>query len=645
MCNCFRGFTGGDCSERICPYDYSFVTSPQGDLNMDGDRDDNSWRRLSKHVKQFSVGGSVITLTGAFDRFEVDFGDLIKIHDYVYEVQWTCTYTVTNGTDCISDTMATNTTNSSDDSNGRRRLVAGGVTGVMADYDEGEAPDDEPTNLCRSCTRSIDYPNYVIGERWTEITVESRMEGLLHGFVSIWAKPELELLTEKERLKEEAKKKKVLDGYPIFRHLRTQSRPYGTWEKWPGNFFGAGQVGETADEGHFYMECSNRGACNRALGICECYNGYTGHACQFQQCPGLIPSKSKSEYAVGIPCHGHGTCMTVHELASHQLAEIDSHASTSAGSTIIHTEKDVRNLLDIGDQIIIGVNNDIGTGIIKSNVGMLTELNKPAANVYSDTVPPYIVESTHPNRIVVTRPLHRTYPYGTMLRQVSIFFSLIFVNTFSGNSFFGISFFWYLIFFFQQIKKYNLWDTHKNRACTCGHRYFGNACESRKCPRGDDPLTELGYDGIDNTVNVIKEEHRASFYEQKPERQTIYMSTNGGRLFGTFRLTMEDEYGDRWTTKPIPTKVRLSIVPRDSPTYILNPLTGEVAEYGVVIDFGNYQQIGNNNNIISNGLNINEIGIGDLLQCGDEYRVVQRLVYMDSTTKIGRTKYRYVHTR
>ena len=134
-------------------------------------------------------------------------------------------------------------------------------------------------------------------------------------------------------------------------------------------------------------------------------------------------------------------------------------------------------------------------------------------------------------------------------------------------------------------------------------------------------------------------------YEQKPERQTIYMSTNGGRLFGTFRLTMEDEYGDRWTTKPIPTKVRLSIVPRDSPTYILNPLTGEVAEYGVVIDFGNYQQIGNNNNIISNGLNINEIGIGDLLQCGDEYRVVQRLVYMDSTTKIGRTKYRYVHTR
>ena len=72
----------------------------------------------------------------------------------------------------------------------------------------------------------------------------------------------------------------------------------------------------------------------------------------------------------------------------------------------------------------------------------------------------------------------------------------------------------------------------------------------------------------------------------------FFWSQKGGRLFGTFCLTMQDEYGDRWTTKPIPTKVKLSIVPRDGPTYVLDPLTGEVAEYGVVIDFTHYQQMG-----------------------------------------------------
>ena len=116
-------------------------------------------------------------------------------------------------------------------------------------------------------------------------------------------------------------------------------------------------------------------------------------------------------------------------------------------------------------------------------------------------------------------------------------------------------------------------------------------------------------------------------------------STNGGRLFGTFRLTMEDSYGDRWTTRPIPTKVRLSIVPRDSPTYTYNADTGEVEEFGVTIDFGYDSVTG-----VSSGLSINEIGIGDVLQCGDEYRIVQQLFYADGTTKKGRSTYRYIKT-
>jgi hypothetical protein len=64
-----------------------------------------------------------------------------------------------------------------------------------------------------------------------------------------------------------------------------------------------------------------------------------------------------------------------------------------------------------------------------------------------------------------------------------------------------------------------------------------------------------------------------------------------------------------------------------------------VTEYGVIIDFG-YSSTGH----ATSGLSIHEIGIDDVLQCGDEYRIVQRLVYMDATTKIGRSRYRYVHT-
>lgn len=34
-----------------------------------------------------------------------------------------------------------------------------------------------------------------------------------------------------------------------------------------------------------WVECSNRGYCNRENGECECYDGYDGMACQRQKCP------------------------------------------------------------------------------------------------------------------------------------------------------------------------------------------------------------------------------------------------------------------------------------------------------------------------------------------------------------------------
>ena len=57
------------------------------------------------------------------------------------------------------------------------------------------------------------------------------------------------------------------------------------------------QVGEA----HFQMECSGKGTCDRTLGVCNCYDGYTGGACQRTTCPN--------------DCSSHGLCRTVSEIA------------------------------------------------------------------------------------------------------------------------------------------------------------------------------------------------------------------------------------------------------------------------------------------------------------------------------------------
>lgn len=76
--------------------------------------------------------------------------------------------------------------------------------------------------------------------------------------------------------------------------LLTQAAPGGTWESWPYQ--------HVAQEGHFYMECSNRGLCDRATGECECFDGYSGAACKRHVCPD--------------DCSGKGQCVTVADASS-----------------------------------------------------------------------------------------------------------------------------------------------------------------------------------------------------------------------------------------------------------------------------------------------------------------------------------------
>jgi len=79
-------------------------------------------------------------------------------------------------------------------------------------------------------------------------------------------------------------------NYPLL--VGSTVYPFGTVEQYPD---------AASNEGHFYMECSNKGLCNRDEGLCECFPGYEGSACQRASCPN--------------DCSGHGTCETIKELA------------------------------------------------------------------------------------------------------------------------------------------------------------------------------------------------------------------------------------------------------------------------------------------------------------------------------------------
>ncbi|RLN32758.1 hypothetical protein BBJ28_00026827, partial [Nothophytophthora sp. Chile5] len=72
----------------------------------------------------------------------------------------------------------------------------------------------------------------------------------------------------------------------------SQQEPAGTYE-----YFNPDAA---TSEAHFYMECSNKGLCDRSLGTCTCFDGYEGVACERAACPNK--------------CSGHGTCESIREL-------------------------------------------------------------------------------------------------------------------------------------------------------------------------------------------------------------------------------------------------------------------------------------------------------------------------------------------
>jgi hypothetical protein len=86
----------------------------------------------------------------------------------------------------------------------------------------------------------------------------------------------------------------------------------GTYELYPSML--------VSDEGHYYMECSNKGICDRETGLCSCFDGYEGVACKRASCPNS--------------CSGHGTCESIKELG---LAEWTLHNDYMGAGTASYT--------------------------------------------------------------------------------------------------------------------------------------------------------------------------------------------------------------------------------------------------------------------------------------------------------------------
>jgi hypothetical protein len=91
----------------------------------------------------------------------------------------------------------------------------------------------------------------------------------------------------------------------------SQLYPYGTTELFPNMLDTQNNVLDNT--AHSYVECSNKGYCNRVLGQCACLYGYEGSACQRTVCPTID---------AGMVCSGHGVCESARKIAAMDFSNI-----------------------------------------------------------------------------------------------------------------------------------------------------------------------------------------------------------------------------------------------------------------------------------------------------------------------------------
>mmetsp|Transcript_11042 Transcript_11042/g.20465 ORF Transcript_11042/g.20465 Transcript_11042/m.20465 type:complete len:311 (-) Transcript_11042:4130-5062(-) len=90
-------------------------------------------------------------------------------------------------------------------------------------------------------------------------------------------------------------------------------------------------VPTSATTAHGDKECSDAGTCDRETGICTCFPGFEGSACDRMTC--------KFEEGDEVDCSGHGRCLSLLDLAKQSAAQPLS-AATSYGGYITSTTWD-----------------------------------------------------------------------------------------------------------------------------------------------------------------------------------------------------------------------------------------------------------------------------------------------------------------
>merc|ERR1711988_1580918 len=401
-----------DCSERVCPYGISHTTTPQGDLNMDGDRYDNTGKAIvyktgpnaGTHIQAF-ISHLDNTLTFSNNQ-DVSSNELIK-GDAIEIRGWDAT-------------------------NSRFIKHSFIVTAVNA---------DGTFSLDKDCT----------------------VAGGLHG--------------------------------SVFKVMETIGAPQGTWESWPGD-----TVETTQDEGHFYMECSNQGLCDRGSGECECFDGYGGIDCGPTGCPD--------------DCSGNGRCLSIAEMARAAPTRSGNTIEVTRGSHFVSTE--VTPDVAVGDTVYLGEQDDYDSATAYTVTGVVSKMSTQDGT----TATTFYLGN---QGFTVSPRAQTSLPFGSALYKV-------------GN--------------------YNLWDANKIAGCVCDDGFSGHNCGSMKCPVGADPLDQTGEDKENSQSSTSTA--TPSTYTKQNERQMLTMDSTRGALSGSFTLTYTSINGEKKTTASISTAPELS---------------------------------------------------------------------------------------
>jgi hypothetical protein len=212
----------------------------------------------------------------------------------------------------------------------------------------------------------------------------------------------------------------------VFKVMETIATPQGAWESWPGDAVEIAQ-----DEGHFYMECSNQGMCDRGTGECECFDGYNGIDCGSTSCPD--------------DCSGNGRCMTIAEMARSAPTRSGNTIEVERGSHFVSTE--LTPDVAVGDTVFLGEQADYDSATAYTVTGVVSLMSTS--------------DDLGNQGFTVFPRAQKSLPHGSALYKV-------------GN--------------------YNLWDANKIAGCVCDDGFSGHNCGSLKCPVGADPLDVTGED-------------------------------------------------------------------------------------------------------------------------------------------------------